>query len=400
MNTPMRDRETKETKTEKAFEKERISSFICNWSAFDETRGARTITEHQKILGNAIKAACELKVDSANKRSITIEDAETQLANAYTFFTEYGKETKIIDECKANVSVHEKQQYVSKLKSECIEWGLGYAHLFGTDQITPYIHVFSTHLFEFFDHFDNLNTFSLQGVERLNELLTRDYFVGSNKKGEYFRQMLKRRLCQMLLLLTRTQLAHLRDAISKQTYDVDYETPDEEEESLLDIIDFNGSFDHKSDENNQQNDLPSENDHKHKTLSNTTELSSNESSESLTLPLSKNSSPPRLTISATTTATINDKRFMINNTYRIESECTHAECSKKIIRNNHVELSLNKGESSTFPELIEEFEFETVIPCRYKIIDNYSGGEILYNGQWAFDTREEVDAITKKSRLV
>ncbi|CAF1211897.1 unnamed protein product [Didymodactylos carnosus] len=212
---------------------------------------------------------------------------------------------KIIDECKANVSVHEKQQYVSKLKSKCIEWGLGYAHLFGTDQITPYIHVFSTHLFEFFDHFGNLNTFSLQGVERLNELLTRDYFVGSNKKGEYFRQMLKRRLCQMLLPLTRTQLAHLRDAISKQRYDVDYETPDEEEESLLDIIDFNGSFDHKS-----------------------------------------------------------------------------------------------KGESSTFPVLIEEFEFETVIPCRYKIIDNYSGGEILYNGQWAFDTREEVDAITKKSRLV
>ncbi|CAF4586300.1 unnamed protein product, partial [Didymodactylos carnosus] len=52
MNTPMRERETKETKTEKAFEKERISSFICNWSAFDETRRARTITEHQKILGN------------------------------------------------------------------------------------------------------------------------------------------------------------------------------------------------------------------------------------------------------------------------------------------------------------------------------------------------------------
>ncbi|CAF1608543.1 unnamed protein product, partial [Didymodactylos carnosus] len=41
-----------------------------------------------------MKAACELKKDPDNKTAITIDAAETQLTNAYTFFTEFAKETK------------------------------------------------------------------------------------------------------------------------------------------------------------------------------------------------------------------------------------------------------------------------------------------------------------------
>ncbi|CAF1205275.1 unnamed protein product [Didymodactylos carnosus] len=144
---------------------------------------------------------------------------------------------EIIGNCKIHVPVDQKVEYLSKLKSKCEQWGLDYANVFGIDQITPYIHVFSAHLYEFFDCFDNLNTFSLQGVERLNELLTRDYFVGSNKKGDYFKDMLRKRICQMLMPLTRTQIAHLREAMSLyDRYDADYEVSDEDE--ILNINDL------------------------------------------------------------------------------------------------------------------------------------------------------------------
>ncbi|CAF1266255.1 unnamed protein product [Didymodactylos carnosus] len=225
------------------------------------------------------QSACQLPVSS----SITIDEAELQLKGAFTFFTEFSKETKthiqfslennkicvassttrarhekftrhmpleiiikdkekakkisqlikdffdILDQCKISTALLE-QEHVFNLKQRCEQWGLDYARLFGVDQITPYIHVFSSHLHEFYDRFNNLNTFSLQGVERLNELLTRDYFGGSNRKGEFFKQMIWKRLCQMWLSLTRTQLFHLREAWEVgDDANNDYETSDDED---------------------------------------------------------------------------------------------------------------------------------------------------------------------------
>ncbi|CAF1321928.1 unnamed protein product, partial [Didymodactylos carnosus] len=120
-----------------------------------------------------------------------------------------------------------KRQLVANLKEKCEQWGLEYARLFVVDQTTPYIHVFTSHLHEFYDQFNNLNTFSFQGVERLNELLTRDYFGGTNIKGEYFQQMIKKRLCQMVLPVTRTQLIHIRQSFESCTKSFgDYESSD------------------------------------------------------------------------------------------------------------------------------------------------------------------------------
>ncbi|CAF1589005.1 unnamed protein product, partial [Didymodactylos carnosus] len=55
-----------------------------------------------------------------------------------------------------------------------------------------------------------------------------------------------------------------------------------------------------------------------------------------------------------------------------------------------------KDEFGNIPTSFCEFEFENVVPCRYKIMDNYSGEPVSYSGQWAFDTREEQDLITKR----
>ncbi|CAF1128684.1 unnamed protein product [Didymodactylos carnosus] len=143
------EKRMKDEEKEKKAQTEQLLSFIRNWSAFSEDRGARTVQEQNEILDSgdkqnysyvraplyknyfeygqsfsafahfsiifccsyknisadllhmklriadillkqAIKAACQLPVSS----SITIDEAELQLKDAFTFLTEFSKETK------------------------------------------------------------------------------------------------------------------------------------------------------------------------------------------------------------------------------------------------------------------------------------------------------------------
>ncbi|CAF1321819.1 unnamed protein product, partial [Didymodactylos carnosus] len=45
----------------------------------------------------------------------------------------------------------------------------------------------------------DLNKYSLQGVEKMNDVLTTDYFRSTNKKGKYLKQIIRNRLIQVLL---------------------------------------------------------------------------------------------------------------------------------------------------------------------------------------------------------
>ncbi|CAF1643698.1 unnamed protein product, partial [Didymodactylos carnosus] len=70
---------------------------------------------------------------------------------------------------------------------------------FGYDAITPYIHILASHIAEFYQKYDDLNKYSLQGVEKMNDVLTIDYFRSTNKKGKYLKQIIRKRLIQILL---------------------------------------------------------------------------------------------------------------------------------------------------------------------------------------------------------
>ncbi|CAF0916268.1 unnamed protein product [Didymodactylos carnosus] len=91
--------------------------------------------------------------------------------------------------------------YQRALTIHCDKWGQDFIDLFGYEMVTPYIHVLASHLPEFYGRWMDLNTFSLQGVEKINDLLTQDYFRATNKKGSFFKQMLRKRICQLLLSL-------------------------------------------------------------------------------------------------------------------------------------------------------------------------------------------------------
>ena len=59
-------------------------------------------------------------------------------------------------------------------------------------KITPYIHTLIFHIPEVYEKYGNLNFFSAQGLEKLNDLSTYQYFSSTNKSGEFIKQMLQK----------------------------------------------------------------------------------------------------------------------------------------------------------------------------------------------------------------
>ena len=86
------------------------------------------------------------------------------------------------------------------------DWLLKYLKLRPTEnhQITPYIHTFVFHLGELTEKHKNINIYSCQGLERLNEFIKKMYFCSSNKNNylnSFLRQIiLKRNRIELYLL--------------------------------------------------------------------------------------------------------------------------------------------------------------------------------------------------------
>ena len=78
-------------------------------------------------------------------------------------------------------------------KSEVHSWLALYLSIYQTKNITPYIHAFVKHVWEFLDLYGSLEQFSQQGLEKLNDLTTSHYFSSNNhhhKEEEALRQLL------------------------------------------------------------------------------------------------------------------------------------------------------------------------------------------------------------------
>ena len=76
----------------------------------------------------------------------------------------------IIIKMMKNYKINEKLLIIEKLK----DWIKDYLRIETT--ITPYIHIFVIHLNEFLEKFENINHFSMQGLEKLNYVSKIHYF--------------------------------------------------------------------------------------------------------------------------------------------------------------------------------------------------------------------------------
>ena len=50
---------------------------------------------------------------------------------------------------------------------------------------TPYIHIFMNHLSDLISTYPNISSYNQQGLEKLNDITTKEYFMASNKKKFY-----------------------------------------------------------------------------------------------------------------------------------------------------------------------------------------------------------------------
>ena len=73
-------------------------------------------------------------------------------------------------------------------------WVTLFLEVYQTKDITPYIHAFSKHVPQFIRLHDNLISFTQQGLEKLNDVSTKEFQRASNHHSiEALRQMLEKR---------------------------------------------------------------------------------------------------------------------------------------------------------------------------------------------------------------
>jgi hypothetical protein len=85
---------------------------------------------------------------------------------------------------------------LDQLKLRLKKWLRKYVELGGSEEITPYIHIFVFHVPELIKKYRNINLFNCQGLEKLNELTIKDFHTSTNKKKQnkaYLKQLFEKR---------------------------------------------------------------------------------------------------------------------------------------------------------------------------------------------------------------
>jgi len=86
--------------------------------------------------------------------------------------------------------------YIENLTERLKAWLKLFIKLNGPESITPYIHAFVFHLPEFIQIHRNVNLFNMQGLEKLNDFMTRSYHSSTNKhlpEQQFLFQLMKKR---------------------------------------------------------------------------------------------------------------------------------------------------------------------------------------------------------------
>ena len=75
-------------------------------------------------------------------------------------------------------------QDIDEFQGLAHQWVVKYLTLYHTKEVTPYIHAMLCHVGEFLRIHGGLLPFTQQGLEKYNDVMTKDYFRGSNHQGE------------------------------------------------------------------------------------------------------------------------------------------------------------------------------------------------------------------------
>ena len=89
--------------------------------------------------------------------------------------------------------VKARELQINEIKVRCVEWMELFLSLYHRTHVTPYIHIFVTHLWEFVERHGDISLFSQQGHEKFNDISTISYFRSTNKREDYIEQLVSKR---------------------------------------------------------------------------------------------------------------------------------------------------------------------------------------------------------------
>ena len=69
---------------------------------------------------------------------------------------------------------------LSNLKHDLTQWMSLFTCVYQTENVTPYLHVLASHIPEFLKLYGSITPFSQQGLEKLNDDITKSYFRSTN----------------------------------------------------------------------------------------------------------------------------------------------------------------------------------------------------------------------------
>jgi hypothetical protein len=96
---------------------------------------------------------------------------------------------------------YDKDDMAEMIQTTTLAWGILYTNLNSYDSITPYIHAFVDHLHVMIKQHGDVCLWTTQGLEKLNDILSKEFHLCTNKHEDFMVQMLKKRNRSELMLL-------------------------------------------------------------------------------------------------------------------------------------------------------------------------------------------------------
>jgi hypothetical protein len=88
---------------------------------------------------------------------------------------------------------YDKDEMARMVEESTLSWGKLYLDLNSRDSITPYIHAFVDHLHQMIKQHGDVCLWTMQGLEKLNDILSKEFYMCTNKHDDYLIQLIKRR---------------------------------------------------------------------------------------------------------------------------------------------------------------------------------------------------------------
>ena len=93
------------------------------------------------------------------------------------------------------------------IECQAREWGQNFLCVYQSKEVTPYIHALMNHVGQFMQSHGSILPFTQQGLEKLNDVVTKNFFRSSCHRDEALKQLIEKQ----------NRIEHLNDAGKKRT---------------------------------------------------------------------------------------------------------------------------------------------------------------------------------------